>query len=536
MNQKKITQLLVLSACLCTQLLFAQSSTIDCESITMQSTGSQLTITGLAAPNAIIKVFDDDWQLFFECDSDCGDVLTFSDLPAGDTYHLDAQLYDENWQLVCGERLDQQIGVSGGEICPDAVCNGNVYLKSQAEVDAFRGCEAIGGELIIGFFFTDDKSDITSIANLSQLKRVQGRLAIANNPNLTDLRGLEQVENVGSVALKNNTDLRNVDALENLTQIEFNLEIQNCPSLSNINGVRNLNFVQRINFFNTAIESLQPLANLENTYLSGLSIRECNSLTSLDGLENLGQIDGQSFNPFYITSNALLENVSALRNLRFVNGNLGIFDNPMLNDCCGIAQLIGADQSNGSVIGSINVTRNLMGCNSPTEIQDNCTTKGDAACDVLEISSADNQLVIKNVTAPIANIKVYDDNFQLVFECNGNCETDITIPNLNRCEVYSYDIQLFTENYEHICSRVGDVPIKGSLTEPAVCKGDIWLRTQAEVDAFCGCDKIEGNLNIGSVTQNPLSNITDISNLSNLKEVTGFVNIRNSQIRTQLKG
>ena len=72
-------------------------------------------------------------------------------------------------------------------------------------------------------------------------------------------------------------------------------------------------------------------------------------------------------------------------------------------------------------------------------------------CNVVNISTPSQSIVLKNLNAPIEILRIYAANYNLVFECIANCETDQIINSLNS-GVYHIDLQMMTENYEVICT------------------------------------------------------------------------------------
>src|SRR5690349_5545287 len=69
-------------------------------------------------------------------------------------------------------------------------CSGDVYLSSQAEVDAFPvtyGCSEISGSLTIS------GNDITNLDSLHFVTKVDLDLTISNNPNLENIIGLSSL-------------------------------------------------------------------------------------------------------------------------------------------------------------------------------------------------------------------------------------------------------------------------------------------------------------------------------------------------------
>ena len=81
----------------------------SCENIVITSAENQLTISGIEAPNAIVKVFDNDWQFAFSCNANCEEPIILENLTAGDIYHTDIQFYDANWQFICADKQDIEI-------------------------------------------------------------------------------------------------------------------------------------------------------------------------------------------------------------------------------------------------------------------------------------------------------------------------------------------------------------------------------------------------------------------------------------------
>ncbi|WP_425421532.1 T9SS type A sorting domain-containing protein [Phaeodactylibacter xiamenensis] len=70
--------------------------------------------------------------------------------------------------------------------------------------------------------------------------------------------------------------------------------------------------------------------------------------------------------------------------------------------------------------------------------------------------------------------------------------------------------------------------------------GDVILSSQAEVDAFVAdypnCTEIAGNMGIGSLSSIDPTNITDLSGLSSLISIGGFLSIGNNEVLTSLTG
>ena len=135
---------------------------------------------------------------------------------------------------------------------PPSVCNGNVYLTTQAEVDAFPAtyhCTEINGVLSIS------GNDITNLDSLYQITRING--------------------NPGNLYIVGNPLLENIDGLSSLSYVGFGwVYISDNPSLTNLNGLSSL----------TLIKGGGPTA--------GLEIKNNGALADVNGLSSLAQIDG----------------------------------------------------------------------------------------------------------------------------------------------------------------------------------------------------------------------------------------------------
>ena len=191
----------------------------------------------------------------------------------------------------------------------------SVVLNTQAEVDAFAtdypNCTELNGSLRI------EGADITNLDALSNLEALYGGALIMGNPILSDLNGLNSIEEITGLALLDN------------------------PSLVNFEGLNQLNKIS-----------------------GGLQIEINSGLEDFSGLEQLDTITGQLF----IYNNNNVNDISALSNLEHIGGNLIITLSPLLSFCSIDAICDYLENPNGTFIFSANGT----GCNSQQEIEDNC--------------------------------------------------------------------------------------------------------------------------------------------------------------------
>jgi len=81
---------------------------------------------------------------------------------------------------------------SGVLACPGGA------VQTEEDAARFEGCETIVGDLRIS------RSELTDLLAFSQLHRVSGKLVVEGNAKLTSLGGLHNVEQAGSVEIRNN--------------------------------------------------------------------------------------------------------------------------------------------------------------------------------------------------------------------------------------------------------------------------------------------------------------------------------------------
>jgi len=116
-------------------------------------------------------------------------------------------------------------------------CQGG-RITNLGEAAAFAGCRAVTGNLII------ERSELSDLSALSELRSVSGELAIRDNPMLRDLDGLERLERAGSLTLHANGLYRTV-GLEGLRQVGT-LSITKNPLLISLRGFNHLRRVDTL--------------------------------------------------------------------------------------------------------------------------------------------------------------------------------------------------------------------------------------------------------------------------------------------------
>jgi len=86
-------------------------NTPTCEVVQIITTGDQIRVTDLTAPNSIVKVFSENFDLVFECVGNCGTEVVTTNLIDGN-YQVNVDFFDENWSPICEKITPITLGSS----------------------------------------------------------------------------------------------------------------------------------------------------------------------------------------------------------------------------------------------------------------------------------------------------------------------------------------------------------------------------------------------------------------------------------------
>lgn len=133
---------------------------------------------------------------------------------------------------------------------------GNVVLRTQAEVNELQGVRVITGNLLIqgdeslddltplqslqliGGSLTIEKcAALTSLAPLDSLQLIVHTLSVRTNTMIKNLRGLDHADVNRSVIIANNDGLTDLSGLEKLRKVSFNLNVSYCDLLVDISAL-----------------------------------------------------------------------------------------------------------------------------------------------------------------------------------------------------------------------------------------------------------------------------------------------------------
>lgn len=449
---------------------------------------------------------------------------------------------------------------------------------SLTAVQGFTGLTSVGG----GFRVIDNPS----LANLniffSDLQLIAGGLFILNNDALVTWPGLPNATDIGFMRIENNDNLRvlqgfgsltslnsgssilwirNNDSLtdiidfDNLTSINgagSSIFIANNPALVNINDFTALSSIGTIDIAsNISLASLPTFPSISiltgnlimKNNLTISSWPDYNNLLSVDGFIDLGQGSASMLSGFSgltsVGGDFKLRNmnsltvVTAFANVSAIGGSFTLTNNPVLSDCCWAVPLIDV------TAGTINITGNATGCESPAAIGGDIPMISCPADQSVQFMATPNggtaQVTITHPT-PTDDCGVQTTSL-VITDPNGIIQNDNYVAGTQ--ETFNVDL---LGNWTFEYSATDDINQTGSCTmmvtvNDPICAGAT-LTTQAGVDAYftnLSCQTMNGNLIINDDGTDPITSLSVISN-AGLTSITGTLSILNCTSLTSLSG
>jgi hypothetical protein len=229
------------------------------------------------------------------------------------------------------------------------VLNGNITLNTQADVDAFDYTE-VKGIIFVNSLFT---GSITNLNGLSELTKCNS-LLIATNPNLTSIIGLANLQTVGeNLVFSRNNKLTNLDGLSSLTSVggvtSGGLTIENNPLLADVDGLFSLTYAREVTIKdNPSLASIQGLSAFLGVGFGDLVIENNDALPHINALSSM---DGVFNGNLRIIGNQVLTNIDGLRNIKQVEHDVEIRNNPALTS-------VGLSKLEYIVLGSLSINGN----------------------------------------------------------------------------------------------------------------------------------------------------------------------------------
>ena len=394
--------------------------------------------------------------------------------------------------------------------------NGDVTVTTQAAVDSLNtttlsGKTIIDGNLTIGS--SSDISDITNLSPLSSIVRITGNITIQQNGSLVNLTGLDNLQSIGGgFRVSNNDSLTTLDfpALMSIGThdnrdsivVKDNPRLSDCYALTEFlsGGDTAISVGIDINNNAPACNSQNDIKTRYNGNITVTTQAEVNALrdtlagkTRIDGNLTIGDTTG--------SSQSDITDLTPLSNIIEVTGNIIIQQNGSLVNLTGLDSL----QSIGGYFSVIN--------------NDSLTT--------LENFSALMSIGNGKVFVPSLSDSINDAS--IVVENNDR---------LSGCQVLTKFIS--DESTANIYITNNAPTCNSSSSIQSIYNGDITVTTQAEVNTLqttlSGKTIIDGNLTIGDTTESSLSNIIDLTLLSNITDITGNLIIQQNGSLGNLTG
>ncbi|MBK9030337.1 MAG: hypothetical protein IPL61_03195 [Myxococcales bacterium] len=158
-------------------------------------------------------------------------------------------------------------------------------LSTEADLrDIPKGCFSLDGDLVI------ERSTLTDLDALKDLRDVRGALRIEDNRDLTTLTGLNDVRVSGELVIEGNSRLADTAGLEGTDEVTA-LTLRSNDALRDLSGLRNLDLVAGdvLVSNNGALTTMAGLDKLRTVH-GDLVIEVNDQLTSLTGLGRLSAV------------------------------------------------------------------------------------------------------------------------------------------------------------------------------------------------------------------------------------------------------
>ncbi|HEY1535034.1 MAG TPA: hypothetical protein VGF76_13500, partial [Polyangiaceae bacterium] len=207
--------------------------------------------------------------------------------------------------LTCG-------GTVGGVAGQNGTFTGDAIVQNLADLAWLKNVVNLTGSMTV------DRSGLTTISGLSNLRAIGVDLTISNNASLSDVNGLNGLQSVTRNFNIQTNALTNVNGLSALTGVGGSFQIFNNALLGNVGGL-------------TALATVGDYVNIQSNSV----------LANLDGLSNLTSVGAQPVNSagyLQVSSNGALTSILGLLRpttgkLGFLGGYLTVSNNGQLSSC-----------------------------------------------------------------------------------------------------------------------------------------------------------------------------------------------------------
>jgi len=230
-----------------------------------------------------------------------GQLLLWGDLGVPDLHGLEGLTTVKSYVSVQRSNLRTLAGLRNLRSAGGLHILSNTHLESLRDLESFRtnGPSGYDGIQI------DENLALKEIGGLDQLTDAGGAIEIMDNPKLTGIRGLHDIQSADSVFISGNPALTELDGLDSLEHVKGFVSLRG-------------NALESVDEFGT-------LARVDGK----LEIDSELSLVDLDGFDALQSIGGE----LRITNNRSLTRIEALDQLLSLGGELLVTNNAVLPPC-----------------------------------------------------------------------------------------------------------------------------------------------------------------------------------------------------------
>lgn len=264
-----------------------------------------------------------------------------------------------NLEITSSSVLQKIIGFNNLIFVQDIDISNNIELKI---IQGFEKLDSTDGRLYIG-----NNDNLLEISAFENIQFINDELNISDNEFLTKIPSFLKLKAISNdLNLTSNPALSSVNAFEELISIGNDLNVE---SIRNIQGFTKLKFVNR--FFDIRGNSVQTIPSFNNLEKVGAGLRIQNtSLQSINGFNSLLKTGDDFFleDWFVISQNTNLDDVRGFGKLIFVDGFLEVKNNPKLNDCSWLCNIL----NNGKITGELIIQNNLTDCSNASKIIQIC--------------------------------------------------------------------------------------------------------------------------------------------------------------------
>ncbi len=402
----------------------------SCAAITINLNNNTITVDNINAPNKIVKLFDVAYNIIEECSADCSESISFNDLSIGN-YFVDVQLYSADWVFIC--ELQEAINIATTTETDDgAGDNGENGNDSDNETDNNNSndgesCAAIAINL---------SSNTITVDNINAPNKIIKLFDIAYNI-------IEECSNDCSESISfNDLAIGNyfVDVQLYSADWVFICETQEAINVTTTAGTDDENGNNEGTDDNTDDETDNNQSDdpCENVNISHTTTAI--TLTNFSTTNKIINIFDANYNQVFNCFTDCLATVeAAIPDTGTYIIDIQLYTNEWILVC---------QQRN-----TLAVTNSGGSGNEENEENNNDNNDNSQDCETVEIIATGSQIKVSNLTTPNSVVKVFSENFDLIFECAGNCGTEAIITDLIDGN-YQVNIDLFDENWVAICERI----------------------------------------------------------------------------------